>query len=118
MNDVELTIPASIITTKIPADLPLQERVAFAMRYVREHESDLFWMTGRLTDDLRIRAALAGVMLAGNSEDRTVIEHSIMPMKMLAAAAQGIPVDFSALDLDAPRLPIIKLWNDSAAATS
>ncbi len=84
------------------------------MRYVREHERDVFWMTPVLDDDFRFRTALAAVMLNGTENDREVITKSLLPLKMLSAAASGIPVDFSQMEVE-NLLPLMKLWHDSAA---
>jgi hypothetical protein len=91
---IEIQIAATPVRDRIPVDKPLTERLLFAMRYVREHE-DLFFLSARVTDDLKFRTALAAVMLAGSEDDGLVIERSLKPLKMLSAATQGIPVDFS-----------------------
>ena len=110
-----LQIAASPVRDKIPKDQPLRERVLFAMRYVRSHEDELFWMTGRATDDIKFRTSLGAVMLAGNETDREIITNSMMPLKMLSAAASGVPVDFAALEEDDSRLPLLGMWHESKA---
>ena len=110
---MEIQIAASPVCDKIPADKPLAERIAFAMRYVREHEGDLFWMSYDANDDLKMRTALAAVMLAGNEADREAIAKGMQPLKMLSAAMSGIPVDFSALESLGDVLPLLKIWKES-----
>lgn len=113
---MEIQIAAAPVRERIPADKPLNERISFAMRYVREHARDLFWMSYDANDDLKMRTALAAVMLAGNEEDREAITRALQPLKMLSAAMQGIPVDFSNVDTDV--IPLLKLWHESAATDS
>ena len=113
---MELQIAASPVVDRIPKDKPLTERVAFAMRYVREHERDLFWLSYDANDDLKMRTALAAVMLAGNEEDKDAITRAMKPLRMLSAAMSGIPVDFAALEDSADILPLIKMWQESAPA--
>lgn len=110
-----MTIAVSILRDKIPKDSTLEDRLAFSMRYVRKHESDLFWMFGRVDDDMKSRTAIAAVMVEASAEEKDRIERSLKPLRMLAAAVSGIPVDFAALDLAEDNLPLIKLWNESGA---
>lgn len=113
---MELQIAAAPVRDRIPADKTLTERLTFAMRYVREHERDLFWMSANANDDMQFRTALAAVMLAGNDEDRGAIERSMKPLRMLSAAMSGIPVDLGSLLDDADELlPLMKLWHESKA---
>lgn len=107
-----LLIAATPVRNLIPADKPLNERLKFAMRYVREHD-DLFFMLANADDDTKFRTALAAVMLAGDDEDKDVIERSMKPLRMLSAALQGIPVNFDAMPTDDDLLPLMKLWHES-----
>jgi hypothetical protein len=120
MNDrdmLELQIAAAPIRDRIPKDEPLPDRISYAMRYVRQHERDLFWMTGKPSDDFMFRTALAAVMLAGSDDDRTTIKESMRPLKALSAAISGVPVDMVAALANAENvIPLLKLWHDSAAA--
>lgn len=106
---IELQNAAAAIRSHVPVGESLQNRLLSAMRYAREHD-DVFFMCGRLDDDMRFRAALGAVMLAGSEEDKETIERSLKPMRMLAAAAQGVPVDFGALEDMGDLLPLMKLW--------
>jgi hypothetical protein len=115
MNDVGLQIAITLIRDKLPCDLSLEERLSFAMRYARENERDLFWMFGNTTDEMRLRAAIAAVMVGGTDEEKDLITESLKPLKMLSAAMSGVPVDFSALDgMPDNIIPIMELWNESA----
>ena len=111
MNDMAINIAVTLMRDKIPLDDPLADRVRFAMRYAKEHKHDLFWMVGNASDDLMLRTALASVMVTGNEDDKDMIKRSIMPLKMINAAAQGIPVNFE--DIDDDILPIMKLWSEA-----
>ena len=115
-NMLELQIAAAPVRDAIPADKPLAERLSFAMRYVRDHERDLFWMNGRTSDDTKFRTAIAAVMLAGNDEDRGLIERSMKPLRMLTAARQGIPVDFGQMEGGDDLVPLMKLWHETEKA--
>lgn len=117
-NAIGLQIAAQSVRD-IPADKSLTERLEYSMRYVREHESDVFWMStarGPEMDDLKFRTAIAAVMLAGNASDRDILTRSVQPLRMLSAATQGIPVDFGALKFDEDMLPLMKLWHATETA--
>lgn len=109
---IELQIAASSLRDRIPKDQPLEARVEFAMRQVNSQERDLFWMTVRPSDDLKLRTALAAVMLAGDDEDRVMIERSLKPLKAMSALISGVPVDFEAIDMEGI-LPLMKLYNEA-----
>lgn len=111
---MEIQIAATVVKNRIPADKPLVDRLDFAMRYAREHERDVFFMSGRITDDLMFRTALAAVMLAGDENDRDIITRSMQPLRMLSAAMSGVPVDFSQMDDSADLLPLMKMFHESA----
>ena len=115
MNDVLMQMAVTLIRNSLPDDLSLKERLSFAMRYARENEDNLFWMFGSTTDDMKLRVAIAAVMIGGTDEEKDLITESLKPLKMLSAAMSGVPVDFSALD-DMPDniIPIMELWNESA----
>jgi hypothetical protein len=117
MNDmVELQIAAMPIRDRIPKDQSLPDRLRFAMRYVRENERDVFWMTGNPSDDFKFRTAIAAVMLAGSDEDQRQISESMRPLKALSAAMDGVPVDMEAVLLGADdMIPLLKLWHESEA---
>ena len=112
MSDIELTIAANAV--KVDSDKPLKERIQGAMRYVRDHEHDIFWMSGRVNDDMRLRTALGAVLLKATESERDIISRSLKPLKMLAAAAQGIPVDFGALEQSDDLLPLLGMWHETA----
>lgn len=117
-NAIGLQIAAQSVRD-IPADKSLTERLEYSMRYVRKHESDVFWMStahGPEMDDLKFRTAIAAVMLAGNASDRDILTRSLHPLRALSAATQGIPVDFGALKFDEDMLPLMKLWHATETA--
>lgn len=118
-NDtMEVHIAASAIKDHVPQGAPLSDRVFFAMRYAIEHEASVFWMSGRVDDDLILRAALAAVLLSGSPADEDIIRRSLQPLKMLSAAMQGIPVDFSAMETGDDLLPLMKLFREAKDASS
>ena len=114
---MQIQIAAAPVQSQIPKDQPLKMRVEFAMRYVREHESDLFWMSARTDDNMLFRTALAAVMLAGDESDRDIISRSMKPLKRLSAATQGIPVDWSAFEMTEDMLPLMRMFNDAKKST-
>lgn len=115
-ENLDIHIAVSMMSKRIPSGIPLIERLKFAMRYVREHTQDLFWMNNRPSDDIKFRTALAAVMVDGSDEDQGVIERSLLPVHMLGAALNGIPVDFSKMPLDTDLLPLMRLWQESEEA--
>lgn len=115
MRDMlELQIAASVIRGKVPSDLSLEDRIKFSMRYVREHERDIFWMSSSTDDDMKFKTAIAAVMIEGSELDKDIIERSMRPLKMLSAAIQGVPVDFSTMPSLEGLLPLMKLWHETA----
>lgn len=111
-----IAIAAALVREKIPAGKTLEERLQFAMSYVRKNERDLFFLVDFPSDDLKFRTALAAVMQAGSEEDREVIERSMLLVRMLSAAMQGIPVDFSAMATMEGTIPLLGLWHESGQA--
>ena len=109
-----MTIQIAALTVKdsIPKDKPLEERIAFAMCYVRKHEPDIFWMAYEVNDDMMMRTALAAVVLAGNDDDKEMITRSLKPLQALSALFTGVPVNMSAVDVENV-LPLMKIWHDS-----
>ncbi len=114
MSNIELTIACNAV--KVDADKPLRQRIESALRDVRTREHDIFWMSGRVDDDMRMRTALGAVLLKASDEEKDIISRSLKPLKMLAAASQGIPVDFSALESSDDLLPILGMWHETATA--
>lgn len=117
MNNINLTIAVSAMKGRIPMDESLENRLKYAMKYVREHKSDIFFMTVA-DDDLMLRAAIAAVMVTGSEEEQDLITRSLAPLKALAAATQGIPVNFGAIDFSDDLIPIMKIWNDGNIQTT
>lgn len=111
---LEMQIAVTYLKEALPkGDTPLIDRLKFAMRYANQHEHDIFWMCSEITDDLKFKSALAAVMLTGNEEEKDLINRSVKPLKMLSAAINGVPVDFSQIgDVD-ELLPLLSMWEDS-----
>jgi hypothetical protein len=112
MENVELAIAVTAMRNVIPADKSLEDRIAFAFRYAREHEASIFWMSHRVTDDLLFKTALGAVMEAATEDEREQITHSLKPLKALSALLSGVPVDLSAVDME-NLLPLRKLFDES-----
>lgn len=113
MSDNVLLIAIATFRDKIPKDESLVDRILFAMRYVNKHESDVFWMVGNATDDMKMKTALGAVMVTGTEQDRDMIERSLKPLQMISVAAQGIPVDFAAWGMPDDLIPLLGLWSKS-----
>ena len=112
---MQVQIAAAPVQIQIPKDMPLKERVEFAMRYVLEHD-DLFFMSARVDDGMKFRTALVAVMLAGDEADREVITRSMKPLKMLSAAMEGVPVDWTAFEMTEDMLPLMLMFNAAKTA--
>ena len=114
-NMVELQIAAASLRGRFVNEGALPDRIKAAMVAVRKApEQDVFWMCGRVDDDMKFCTALAAVMLQGDDDDREMVTRSMRPLQALSAAAQGIPVDFASLLSDADELiPLMKLWHET-----
>ena len=115
-NDIEktyITIAGLHLETVLPKDLSLEDRLSFAMRYVREKSAELFWMCGKASDDLKLQTALFAVMVSGTKEEKELLEASMKPLKMLAAVVNGLPVNMDTSEYSDNLIPIIKLWFES-----
>lgn len=110
---VELQIGATAMRSAIPTEAPLAERVEFAMRYAREHQDEVFFMSSHIDDDLMMRTALAAVMVTSDENDRDLITRSMQPLRMLSALLSGVPVDVAAIEMTDDLLPLLKLWHAS-----
>ena len=98
-------------------DKSLEDRFRHIMKYVREHQNNLFFMASVIDDDLMFRASVAAVMVTANDEDKERIEQGVQCIKALSALVSGIPVDVSAGVGENPDeiLPLMKWWQESAA---
>ena len=118
MSDTVLMIGVAVMRGVVDNTLPLEERLAAAMRYVRENRSNVLWRSGdsgQRLDDLMFRTAIGAVMAGASEDEQEQIRRSLATLKALAAASQGIPVDFGAIDMD-DLIPLMELWRDSAEA--
>lgn len=117
-EDTALIIAASSIFDVLPRGETLDNRLLFAMRYVRTHKADLLWMVGRPGENLMMRSAIGAVIMTAKPDEVTKIENSLKIMKSLDALLSGVPVDVDALNaqMDAhDTVPIIRLWHESAS---
>lgn len=111
-NLLEMQMAVGPIQAALPKDETLENRIKFAMQYVRKNDSNLFWMSVPSENTL-LQAALAAVMLGGSEEDKDLVQRSTLPLRMLNAAMSGIPVDFGEIELEGI-LPLMKWWHESA----
>jgi hypothetical protein len=117
MNETELMIAVSGFSNLIPKDEPLKARLDWAMKHVRKHQRDIFWMSYEINDDAMFRTALAGVMVGASEDEKALITKSVKPLKALNAAISGVPVDFSGLDMEGI-LPLMEMWRDTGRDAS
>jgi len=96
----------------VPETGTIEARLSSAMSDVKQRESEIFWILGKVDDNTRFRVAVGAVMLHCNAEEKGRIEASLKPLYMLAAAISGIPVDFSQMESD-DLIPLMKLWDES-----
>ena len=115
------TVGLSIISTECKsacADEPdLEKRIRKSMAVVANGH----WMfCGDHQEDLRLRGALAGVILSPETteEEKECITRSLKPLRALNALMSGIPVDTEAVleELgETPILPLMKWWHEAKA---
>jgi hypothetical protein len=72
-------------------------------------------------EDLRLRGALAGVLMAPETTEveKKRISDTLASLRACNAMSSGIPVNLDAMaeDLEAnPPLPLMKWWNEAKAA--
>jgi hypothetical protein len=115
MNRTEMLIAVSGFKDLIPKDGPLEDRISFAMKHVKENKRDIFWMSYEVSDDAMFRTALAAVMLDASEDEKELITKSMKPLQALSAAMSGIPVDFGEVEMDGI-LPLMEMWRNSAAS--
>lgn len=115
MKDPGLAIGIAILGQQIPSDKPLEDRLRFAMQYIRKNWRDVLFMAYNAdSEDLQFRTAVGAVMAAGDADDLERLSTSLKPMRMLNAAATGIPVNFSDLPDPEDVLPLASWWKESA----
>lgn len=115
MSDLALTFGISEMNGRIDQSLPLEERLVAAMRYIRKYHCDVLWLSvasGNQLDDLMFRTAIGAVMVEASEDEQDLIRRSLLPLKAIAAATNGIPVDFAST-LSDDLISLMKLWKDS-----
>lgn len=111
MNDAMLMIVATEAKARIEGKTfaTVEEKLKEAMRATKDH-----W--GVTDEQMQFKAAIAAVLLDKPSpEDKARIEEELNVLKMLGAAMQGIPVDFSQMVPPEKPLGLNKLWQDVKA---
>lgn len=108
MNDAMLMIAATEAKARIDGKefATVEEKLKEAMRATKDH-----W--GVTDEQTQFKAAIAAVLMSKPSaEDEQRIKEELEVLKLLGAATQGIPVDFSAMVPPEKPLGLNKLWND------
>lgn len=110
MNDAALMIAATEAKHGIEGkEFPsIAEKLKAAMRLTKDH-----WMV--TDEDTQFRAAIGAVLLTASPEEKTLIESELRCLKMLVAASQGVPVDFSQMQVPENAIGLNKLWQDVKA---
>jgi len=112
-----IMLAVSAMRGKLPKEGAVDERLEFAMRYVRQNERNLFWMSTTVSDDLMLRTAIAAVLESALYEEHDLIMRSLRPLQMLSAAQAGVPVDWKQLDISPDLVPVLKIWHRAKEAT-
>ena len=112
-NNAMFSIVATEAKNACEGEPDLTERIKKAMRAAKDH-----WM--ETNEEGQFRGALGGAMLASDDAEQERIKASLRPLQALAAAASGVPVDFSRILPDddaeiAELIPLQKLWNEVKA---
>lgn len=103
MNNNLLMIAVTEAKAAAGKETTLEGRLRAAMEATKNH-----WVV--TSEDDRFRAAVAGVMLLSNDEEKERIKLEIDQIRMLGAAFSGIPVDFAVVKpLDNP-IGLMKMW--------
>ena len=71
---------AAVIYQQIPSGESLADRVRLAMRYVRDHDQELFGLKGVIPDEFKFQVAVTAASLASNAEDNLILQQSIEGM--------------------------------------
>lgn len=110
MNDATFSIVAIEAKSACEGEPDLVERIKKAMRAAKNH-----WVVTQ--EEEQFRGALGGAMLASDDTDQERIKASLLPLQALAAAIQGVPVDFERVLSDDPDklIPLRKLWDEVQA---
>lgn len=107
-----MIVTAVALRNDVPKDVPLRERLAFAMRAVRTPGNHYSFMC--TTDEQMFRGAIGAVLLTCDEDERAQIVDAIWNLRILSAAIEGLPVDLAQLTLDhEPRLRLMELWHEA-----
>lgn len=112
MSDAVLMIIAQECRAACAGEVNLVARLRKAMGAVASGH----WLT--IDDDMCLRGAVAGVMLADETtdEDKQRIKTTLLQLRSLAALLSGVPVDIESMANsvaeDKP-LPLLKLWHEA-----
>ena len=112
-DDMFVNLAVAGMRHAVEKDKPLRERIVSAMRYVRANTDSLFFMGGWDDENIQFKTALCAVLEGASEEERNIVTRSMKPLQMLAAATQGVPVDWGALEATDDILPLAGLWHDS-----
>lgn len=88
----------------------VEEKLKAAMEMTKDH-----WMA--VDESERFQAAIGAVLADASPEDKARIEAELRPLKMLGAAQQGIPVDFSQLEVPENPIGLMQLWHEVKSRT-
>ncbi len=110
-QELHMTIAMQAMGDHIPADLPLDARLLFAMRYTRKHSRELFFLTAWPSIDLMMKSAIGVVLAKATPEEQDIIKRSLAPLTALNAVLSGVPVDVERIE--SPPIKILDLWAQS-----
>lgn len=107
--DPRLMIALTEAESAAKGETTLIGRLKAAMRATKNH-----WM---LTDeDGRFRAAVGAVLLLSDEETQERIKKELTILRTLAAATNGVPVDFGGLHIEkGEAIGLIGIWNEVKA---
>lgn len=115
MSDmVTLQICASPIKGEIKKEWSLKKKVTFAMKYALEH-SEIYWMVGNATNDLKFRTAIAAVLLSDLSdEEKEMVNRSVAVVGKINAMFQhNMFGDIESITEEAKDvMPLIEMWSE------
>lgn len=115
MSDVGLSIIGTECKEACKGEPDLEKRIRKAMKVVAKGH----WLFS--DDDLLLRGALAGVLLAPETteEEKTRLTKTLEGLRALSAMMSGVPVDLDAIaeqqKIYEP-VPLAKWWHEEKAA--
>ncbi len=89
MSDVQNTVVLAMAEAEVAIEgiTDLTERLKVAIRTTVNH-----WMEVR--DEYRLQAAIAATYAKSSKEERQILDASILPMKAMSSARQGVPINW------------------------